>query len=147
LARKNRDESTYSQPRQGLQPPVVEHGIQFIVKECFYTNNIVSVILDVTNLDMDKNISLWDRAGKSYIRIIDDQGREFKSLEQFLGTHRKGWNGIEDVLLVQDVKTQYTVKFYDVKTKPEMIKRLDLILQIPDLNNYFTITFRDIPVN
>lgn len=142
------EESNYSKPQHsGIKPPVVEHGIQFVLKECFYTNNIVSVILEVTNLDMDKYISLLDRTQTSYIRIIDDQGREFKSREQFLGTHDKGWNGIQNVMLVQDVATKYIVKFFDVKTKPEMIKRLDLILQIPDLQNYFSITFRDIPIN
>ncbi|MCF7792827.1 MAG: CsgG/HfaB family protein [Candidatus Cloacimonetes bacterium] len=141
------NDNSISEPQlSGIKPPVVEHGIQFVLKECFYTNGIVSVILDVTNLDMDKNISLLDRKDQYYIRIIDDQGREFKSREQFLGTHSKGWNGIRDVMLVQDVATQYTVKFSGVKTKPEMVKRLDLLLEIPDIQNYFSITFRDIPV-
>lgn len=131
----------------GLKPPVVERGIQFVMKECFFTNGTISLIIDVTNLDRDKHISLLDRKDKSYLRIIDDLGREFKSREQFLGTHQKDWNGIQNVMLVQDVATQYTIKFPDVKTKPELVKRLDLLLEIPDIQNYFIITFRDIPVD
>jgi len=142
----NKDNTSVTTAPSSLKNPVVNHGIQFVLKECFFTNGSVSTIFEVTNLDMDKNISLWDRAEKNYIRMIDDQGREFKSREQFLGTHKKGWNGIEDVMLVQDVGTQYTVKFSNVKTKPETIKRVDLLLSIPELQNYFTITFRDIPV-
>ncbi|NQT65292.1 MAG: hypothetical protein HQ554_03835 [FCB group bacterium] len=138
--------SSQASQYSGLKPPVINHGIQFVLKDCFFTNGSVSVIFEVTNLDMDKNISLWDRTKNNNLRMIDDQGREFKSTEQFLGTHKKGWNGIADVMLVQDVGTQYTVKFNDVKTKPTTVKRIDLLLEIPDLQNSFTITFRDIPV-
>ena len=138
--------SSQASQYSGLKPPVINHGIQFVLKDCFFTNGSVSVIFEVTNLDMDKNISLWDRTKNNNLRMIDDQGREFKSTEQFLGTHKNGWNGIEDVMLVQDVGTQYTVKFNDVKTKPTTVKRIDLLLEIPDLQNSFTITFRDIQV-
>jgi len=142
----NKANSSQTPQHSGLKAPVVNHGIQFVLKECFFTNGSVSLIFEVTNLDMDKNISLLDRTRESYLRIIDDQGREFKSQEQFLGTHKKGWNGISDVMLVQDVGTQYTVKFNNVKTKPTTVKRIDMLLEIPDLQNNFTITFRDIPV-
>jgi curli biogenesis system outer membrane secretion channel CsgG len=139
--------SSHEPQYSGLKAPIVSHGIQFVLKECFFTNGSVSVIFEVTNMDMDKNISLWDRAKNNNLRMIDDQGREFKSTEQFLGTHKKGWNGIADVMLVQDVGTQYIVKFNNVTTKPTTVKRIDLLLEIPELNNYFTITFRDITVN
>ncbi len=138
--------SSYQQELKGMKPPVVNHGIQFILKECFYTNDFVSVILEITNLDYDKQISLYDRSKNAYARIIDDKGREFRSPQQFLGTHKQGWNGIENVTMVQDVGTQYTLKFPNVKSKPAIVKRLDMLLFIPDLQNSFTITFRDIPV-
>jgi len=147
ISHQNTDSGTATKQQSGLKKPIVEHGIQFVLKECFFTNETVSVIFDVTNLDMDKNISLLNTKEKSYIRIIDDKGREFKSREQFLGTHKSAWYGIANVMLVQDVNTQYTVKFKGVKTKPGTIKRIDLLLEIPDLNNYFTIKFRDIPVD
>ena len=130
----------------GLKAPVVNHGIQFELKECFFTNGFLTTIFEVTNLDMDKEVSFYDRAKNGYARIIDDKGREFRSPQQFLGTHKQGWNGIENVTMVQDVGTQYTLKFSGVKSKPTIVKRLDLLLFIPDLQNYFTITFRDIPV-
>jgi hypothetical protein len=63
-----------------------------------------------------------------------------------LGTHKQGWNGIENVTMVQDVGTQYTLKFPNVKSKPTIVKRLDMLLYMLDLQNSFTITFRDIPV-
>ncbi|MEA2096224.1 MAG: FlgO family outer membrane protein [Candidatus Cloacimonadota bacterium] len=139
--------SSYQQEEKGMKPPVVNHGIQFILKECFFTNGFVSVILEITNLDFDKQVSLYDRAKNAYARIIDDQGREFRSPQQFLGTHKQGWNGIENVTMIQDVGTQYTLKFPNVRSKPAVVKRLDMILFIPDLQNNFTITFRDIPVS
>jgi curli biogenesis system outer membrane secretion channel CsgG len=129
-----------------IKPPIVEHGVQFILKECFYSNEFLTFIFDVTNLDMDKEVTLYDRADKNYVRFIDEQGREYRSPEQFLGTHKQGWNGIEEVIMVQDVATQYTLKFRNVKPKPETVKRLDVLLFIPELKNYFTIMFRDISV-
>ena len=148
IATSGNPNSTSSQkPQQsGLKTPVVNHGIQFILKECFFTNGFVSVILEITNLDFDKQISLYDRSKNAYARIIDDKGREFRSPQQFLGTHKQGWNGIENVTMVQDVGTQYTLKFPNVKSKPTIVKRLDMLLYIPDLQNSFTISFRDIPV-
>ena len=139
--------SSYQPEYKGLKPPIVNHGIQFVLKDCFYTNGFLTTILEVTNLDMDKEITLYDRAKNAYVRVIDDQGREYRSPEQFLGTHKQGWNGIDNVLMVQDVGTQYTVKFRNVKPKPTTVKRLDLLLYLPDLQNFFSITFRDIPVS
>ncbi len=68
----------------------MNHGIQFVLKECFYTNGFLTTIFEVTNLDMDKEVSFYDRAKNGYARIIDDQGREFRSPQQFLGTHKQG---------------------------------------------------------
>ena len=145
-SRKTNSNSSQKSQQSGLKTPVVNHGIQFILKECFYTNGFVSVILEITNLDFDKQISLYDRSKNAYARIIDDKGREFRSPQQFLGTHKQGWNGIENVTMVQDVGTQYTLKFPNVKSKPTIVKRLDMLLYMLDLQNSFTITFRDIPV-
>lgn len=138
--------TTIQKQHAGLKPPVVKNGVQFELQKCFYSNEFLTVIFDVTNLDMDKEITLYDRAEKDYVRFIDEQGREYRSPEQFLGTHKGGWNGVADVLMVQDVKTQYTVKFRGVKPQPQTVKRLDILLFLPDLKNYFTITFRDVPV-
>ncbi|HPR18298.1 MAG TPA: FlgO family outer membrane protein [Candidatus Cloacimonadota bacterium] len=138
---------TSTQPQySGLKPPIVKNGVQFELQKCFYSNEFLTVILTVTNLDPDKEITLYDRAESDYVRFIDEQGREYRSPEQFLGTHKTGWNGIEEVMMVQDVGTQYTLKFRGVKPQPTDVKRLDLLLYLPDLKNYFTITFRDIPV-
>ena len=101
----------------------------------------------MTNETPDKQISLYERSASGYVRFIDDQGREFRVPEIKLGTHVSGWNGIENITAVEDVGTKLIYKFRAVKIKPNIVKRLDILLQIPELNNTFELTFRDIKVS
>ena len=123
-----------------------KHSIKFELESCFYTGEFLSVIFNMTNESADKQISLLDRSAKMYVRFIDDQGREYRNPNIKMGTHKNGWNGIEDITVVEGVGTQLIYKFSGIKTKPNIVKRLDILLQIPELNNCFEITFRNIEV-
>ena len=135
-------------PQSGLKPPVIQHGVQFALEKCFYTNGSVSVVFTVTNLDLDKEISILNYTRNEKLRFFDENGNEFQQAELYLGTHKANstWKGIEKVTMIQDVGTQLILKFNNVNKKPQTMKRLDILLEIPDLKNVFTITFREIPV-
>lgn len=125
----------------------IKHGVKFELVNCFHTGEFLSVIFNMTNESTDKQISLYDRSSKMYVRFIDDQGREYRSPNIKLGTHEGGWNGINDITAVEGVRTQLIYKFRGVITKPNLVKRMDILLQIPELNNCFEIIFRDINVS
>jgi curli biogenesis system outer membrane secretion channel CsgG len=140
--------SSQAPQHSGLKPPVVQHGVQFELQKCFYSNDIFSFVFDVTNLDMDKEISILNYTRDDVLRFFDENGNEYQKAEIFLGTHHSRGNsdGVKNKTMIQDVGTQCIMKFYNVSKKPTTVKRLDLLLEIPDLKNVFTITFRDIPV-
>ncbi|MCD6176900.1 MAG: hypothetical protein J7K29_03575 [Candidatus Cloacimonetes bacterium] len=134
------------EPQTNLLQTQIKHGIKFELESCFYTGEFLSIIFNMTNESTDKQISLLDRSTKMYVRFIDDQGREYRSPNIKLGTHRNGWNGIQDITVVEGVGTQLIYKFSNVKIKPNIVKRLDILLQIPELNNCFEVTYRNIEV-
>ncbi|MDO9576765.1 MAG: hypothetical protein Q7J16_02660 [Candidatus Cloacimonadales bacterium] len=138
----------YQSESAGLKPPIVQYGVQFELQKCFYSNGIVSFVFNITNLDMDKEISILNYTRDDVLRFFDENGNEYQKAEIFLGTHRAASNreGVSQITMIQDVGTQCIMKFNNVSKKPQTVKRLDLLLEIPDLKNVFTITFRDIPV-
>jgi len=144
----NNSNSSQAPQNSGLKPPIVQHGVQFELQKCFYSNGILSFVFNITNLDMDKEISILNHHYDNILRFFDENGNEYQRAEIFLGTHRsqRNWDGVKNITLIQDVGTQCIMKFSNVSKKPQTIKRLDLLLEIPDLKNIFTITFREIPV-
>ena len=146
LAIKSNTE-TIENPEISLLQTQTKHGVKFELVNCFHTGEFLTVIFNMTNETPDKQISLYERSASGYVRVIDDRGREFRGPEIKLGTHGSGWNGIENITVVEDVGTQLIYKFRGVRTKPNIIKRMDILLQIPELNNCFDIIFRDIKVS
>jgi TolB-like protein len=140
--------SSYQPEFSGLKPPIVQHGVQFDLQKCFYSNGILSFVFNITNLDMDKEISILNYTRDNVLRFFDESGNEYQKAEIFLGTHHSRGNsdGVRNKTMIQDVGTQCIMKFYEVSKKPQTVKRLDLLLEIPDLKNVFTITLREIPV-
>lgn len=125
----------------------IKQDVEFIFEQCFYAAETVTVVFSVTNQSDDKEITLYDRyERKNYVRIIDEQGREFRSPRFTLGTHKNGWNGIPNVTMVNGVSTKLIYNFKNIKQKPEIIKRMDLLLFLPNLNSCIVLNFRDLIV-
>ena len=124
----------------------IKQDIEFIFEQCFYAAETVTVVFSITNQSDDKEITLYDRYEKSYVRIIDEQGKEFRSPKFTLGTHKNGWNGITNVTIVNNVRTQLVYNFKNIKQKPETIKRMDVLLFLPNLNSCIVLNFRDLIV-
>lgn len=124
----------------------IKQDVEFVFEQCFYAAETVTVVFSVTNQSNDKEITLYDRYEKSYVRIIDEQGKEFRSPKFTLGTHKNGWNGIRNVTMVNNVSTKLVYNFKNIKQKPEEIKRMDVLLFLPNLNSCFVLNFRNIIV-
>ncbi len=140
--------TAHQQEYSGLKPPVIQHGVQFELEKCFYTNGSLSVVFTITNFDPDKEISILNYTRNEKLRFFDENGNEYQQAAIYLGTHqaKANWEGVKNVTMIQDVGTQCILKFNNVSKKPQTVKRLDVLMEIPDLKNVFTITFREIPV-
>jgi len=127
---------------------ITKQGIEFELTQCFYASEAITMVFDVTNHKADREISLVERAKTGYVRIIDDKGMEYRSSKMTFGTKSGHYhsNGIKDVTVVEDVTTQLIYNFENIKNNPKYIKRMDILMFIPEYNSYFTLKFRDIEI-
>ena len=127
---------------------IVKQGIEFQLEQCFYAANGVTVVFNITNKKTDREITFYERYEKNYVRIIDEKGMEYRSAAMKFGTNTGNYysNGIRKVTLVKDVNTQLIYNFKKISNKPKIIKRMDILLFIPELNSCFVLQFRDIKI-